>query len=642
VNHRFVLAAVALLTLLPASAARAVEDVTQAPPRTLTLEERGRRLDMIRQALAGTLASFDKRLAGGDDHGNPTLRDLPNAAIAKLILGHDPKEAQSLLELAFAQQNMDESSPTYGSVPWQMGHPEISDLNSDEFTSQALGPILTLFGDKFSPEFTQEIHKHAKAFFAAMNRRNFKTPAYTNIYLMRATNMILLGEAVNDTTAAAEGYHQLDAWITYTKANGIHEFDSPTYYYVDLDCLSMGYALTRDEAAKRKFRVILDYFWTDIAANYFPQRGCISGANSRNYDFLHSWGGIDYALFTEGFRSTADFGRPDLEKALWLVPPNDKAYRVSENTINLAKMPNRTVRQRWDAERDHDRYQYLMPEFSISSSNGDYGQQDKQIAIEFASPKPLPVISVVADTFDSPYGVVRSLDSSGHSKPTHLKINPTIVQDNNAILALIDLDPPKEKKEFRQAATLATNVLLPAAAQQILANGNPITIKAGMSETLDLPAIVTVREGNAAAIIYVFLADGILDQSPKIELKADADGLKRGVLRLAIYHYAGVKKATFDEHSVRVGLLLVANRARTEGEFGRFQTAVKNAKIKQATLGDIWSVKAEVSGIALEAEHDMKKHSSIVRKAEGSPVDAHPLEINGDDVGARIWAALGK
>jgi hypothetical protein len=65
-------------------------------------------------------------------------------------------------------------------VPWQIGHPEIHDANAIEFATQAVGPMLTAFGNKLSPQFRKDLEPHIRAAFAAMDRRNFKTPAYTN------------------------------------------------------------------------------------------------------------------------------------------------------------------------------------------------------------------------------------------------------------------------------------------------------------------------------------------------------------------------------------------------------------------------------------------------------------------------------
>ena len=110
------------------------------PPQQLSAKERERRLVEVRTGLAKAVADFDKRLARPNPE--PSIRDLPNAAFAKLLLGQDPREAEKLVELEFHQQDMDEKSPAFGMLPWQIGHPEIHDDNAIEFGTQAIGPML--------------------------------------------------------------------------------------------------------------------------------------------------------------------------------------------------------------------------------------------------------------------------------------------------------------------------------------------------------------------------------------------------------------------------------------------------------------------------------------------------------------------
>ena len=75
-------------------------------------------------------------------------------------------------------------------------------------------------------------------------------PAYSNIAIMNAGDLILPGEAMGRPEVAAEGYARLDQVFRYTQAAGIHEFDSPTYTGVDLDGLGMIEAFCRRDAGR--------------------------------------------------------------------------------------------------------------------------------------------------------------------------------------------------------------------------------------------------------------------------------------------------------------------------------------------------------------------------------------------------------
>lgn len=64
---------------------------------------------------------------------------------------------------------------------------------------------------------------------------------------MRATNLLLLGTGCNRTDWARQGLEYLKAWVNYTAAHGISEFDSPTcersptcapFSFVQIDCIT--------------------------------------------------------------------------------------------------------------------------------------------------------------------------------------------------------------------------------------------------------------------------------------------------------------------------------------------------------------------------------------------------------------------
>ena len=69
------------------------------------------------------------------------------------------------------------------------------------------------------------------------------------------------------------------------------------------------------------------------------------------------------------------------------------------------------------------------------------------------------------DEFDSPYGLVKTRDGSGHSKPTHLHANVAAVQDMGVALVLNDLTMSIESTTHGGPFTsLAANVLFPSGA----------------------------------------------------------------------------------------------------------------------------------------------------------------------------------
>ncbi len=514
--------------------------------------ERARRFEQFRQSYATELDRLQKSIA--KPNPTPTVRDLTNGALGVMALGRPSSQAESLLRMAFVLQ--DEN----GNLPWQMGHPEISDANSIEFACQAMGPLVLHYAPTLGATFVDELRPHLRAAFAAM--RKHKVPvSYTNIFLMKTMNLALIGEAIGDDEAASEGYSMLDQWIEYTRQAGIHEFDSPTYYSVDLDSLMMGYRFSQRAEFRAKCKAILDYFWTDMAVNYFPGRQDLAGAHSRDYDFLAGYGRLLLHMHLEGLRDLPYRERPDMECVYMLENEVARGYRPDAAILARAEASERTVRSRWDMDPRRDRYTYLTPGFAIGSDNGDYNAQDKMIAVELASQKEnFPAITVVPDDTDQPYGKLKSKDRSGHNKPKHFPLHPVIVQDRGTLTAVLNLEKLPENA--------ATNIILPANADRIVLNGETLHAGQPFAKAAGPDAVVGIREGNGAVAIRIFHADG---DKPEFVLKADREDLRWGAARYAVYHHANGKRT-------RVGLIMIAAKCANDNEFAALMQKARDAR----------------------------------------------------------------
>ena len=54
-------------------------------------------------------------------------------------------------------------------------------------------------------------------------------------------NVALMGEIAGNKQATDIGYQMVQDWLTYTQSADLHEFSSPTYYWVQVNSLYMGY-----------------------------------------------------------------------------------------------------------------------------------------------------------------------------------------------------------------------------------------------------------------------------------------------------------------------------------------------------------------------------------------------------------------
>lgn len=559
----------------------------------------------------------------------PSVRQLTAAALGWLELDQPASRAERLLRHAFGLQDMNPASPGYGSVPWQQGHPEIKDPNAIEFAMQPVSVILLRHAGQLSESFKQEATPHVRAAIAAIRRHQVPLN-YSNIFLMKLANLLLLGQAMGDGDAVAEGKAHFETWLAFTRTNGVTEYDSPTYSPIQADCLALAHNLTSDPTLKAKLKTTLDFYWADFASNYFAGRQTMTGPTSRNYNqgFLFSDPNIEYRYYLAGLRSKppADTFLSDSVRAWTVARMND--YRPAPEILALAGLPERVVRSKFGPGPEQDRYVWITPDFSLGSASAYYGPQDRRICAELASEKNLPVISFVVDALDAPFGLVRSTDRGGHSKPHHLPQLLATVQEKGFLLALVDVSPAIQVGEF---TNLASNVLLPVGADQMMLNGKIVDPAKPFDLTADANAVVGVREGKAAVAVRLFAADGAARQTPAWKL--EFDGNTDGAARLVVQHYRGsTRKLT--EKNVWCGLIMLAARCETDGEFTAFLKRAANIKLAESRRDGVWQVKAKSGAVELEAGLDLDAKQIALRRVNGRASQPQVLSVNGRDLAA--------
>ena len=132
--------------------------------------------------------------------------------------------------------------------------------------------------------------------------------SYSNMYMMGMVNCIICGEApgVDQTLgarAALHGYRLLNEWLVYAKTAGNHEYNSPTYYWVQLNALQLGCLYSKDireGGGKEKLCQIADHVFANVFANYFEPTETMSGPHSRDYDFLFGHGALQVHTYING------------------------------------------------------------------------------------------------------------------------------------------------------------------------------------------------------------------------------------------------------------------------------------------------------------------------------------------------------
>ena len=226
---------------------------------------------------------------------------------------------------------------------------------------------------------------------------------YTNIAILNAGNLIVLGERLDRPDAAREGYRRLDAICLRTAVFGVHEFCSPTYYGTDLNGLLLIHTYARGQRQRQQAEALLQLFWTDIAANWFPAAQRLGGCHSRSYDYLRGLGGLDWHLWIHGWLESQSAGSAERREPWteeWSPPPS------------LAEMGRRQfprwVRQHWGILPAESRSQMLYRDIALSCCGAGYGGQDSTLVVDLPGGRELPRCYFIPDGREDPYGKKKS------------------------------------------------------------------------------------------------------------------------------------------------------------------------------------------------------------------------------------------
>ncbi len=143
-----------------------------------------------------------------------------------------------LLALTRQMQDQDSRSKQWGNLRWYWRDDGVTDTNAVEFSMHDALLMQIRHGDWLSEEARKELAELLRLGAEGCLRHRVPTD-YTNIAILNAGNLIVLGERLHRSDAAQEGYRRLDAFCALTATLGVHEFCSPTYYGTDLNGLMM-------------------------------------------------------------------------------------------------------------------------------------------------------------------------------------------------------------------------------------------------------------------------------------------------------------------------------------------------------------------------------------------------------------------
>jgi hypothetical protein len=559
--------------------------------------------------------------------GGTSSRDLFTYALLLCEAGKNPERLERLFDLGAQMQDRDERSRGYGNFRWNWAATNVLDYNAVDFCLQG-GALLWVKHQAAWPaaarERLQEILRHAVP--GALKHKVNEN--YTNIALMNAANLILLGEALGQSETAAEGRRRLEAVLRYTLRYGTHEYDSPTYYGVDLDVLGTLEAYTKDATVRKQARAMLELFWMDIAANWLPGTHKLGGTRSRDYDYLRGLGILDMHLYLAGWIDEPP--APGMGYIYGLMTHWQPPKRIAEMAQSAAP---RLVRSRWGPRAGEYRTHLVLPDISLSASGANYGTMDLPLTLDFPGPRTNTRGYFIPDGRHDPYGKAKIAERSGHFKTLHLTPFFTATQERRDALALAIY---RERDIPTNSTTLESHFVLPLVPDGVVLNDRALVLE--KSKPLNIPMgagdLLILRQGTAAAGVRVPWSRDTAGQPAEVVFVWDTN--QYGAVRLTVNHRwePGRKPASLPGAAfwVRIG-----SNLKTGADFDAWKLAFGRAKVEATETAEGIRMRAEGAdgSLTVAAEAPFTNSPAL----HPSPADV-VLEINGRDVGKELLSSV--
>ena len=566
-----------------------------------------------------------------DGSGGLSSRSLFTCALAYCEAGVHEDRLLPLFEKASEMQDKDPESRGYGNFRWRESHPSVQDFNAVEFCMQA-GTILWIRHWDTMPGDAREVLEEILDLAVEGCLRHKVTESYTNIALMNAENLILLGEALSRPEAAEEGYRRFERFCLYTWEFGIHEYCSPTYYGTDLECLLLTEAFCAREKEKVQARALLELFWTDIALNWFEPAQRLGGARSRDYDYLRGLGHLDLALWAAGWLAGEPRGGTGaVYHALGEWSPPE---RLRELCLN--RFP-RQVAQRWGMAGSEMRVHCLFSDVTLSCAGGHYGPMDLPLTVDFAprggeDPREGLRCYFIPDGRRDPYGK-KKIAAGPHQKTLHLRPFWLGTQRKADALGLV-LYRPYDLDDA--SSTLESHFVFPRDVDRVWISDREVALEPGTwVHPLPEGRALFFQKGSAIVGVRVPWCRGQDGQPAQVALVSD--GNEVGALRLTVAHH------TFWGLEDRLRLAGAAFWVRAGSQLADPEEAARwRAAFEEASASDVSS--DEAVGIRVAGETGPLKvevHPPYRGYAELEPGPFRGiLALDGEEVGKPILAGM--
>ena len=532
-----------------------------------------------------------------------------------------------LFDVAAEMQDRNPDSRSFGNFRWYWRDGLVMDYNAVDFCMQAGSLIARDHLGKMTPAQREKFLAILDRAIAGCLSHRVRD-SYTNIAIMNAVNLILLGEARNRRDAFDEGVHRLDAFILNTALFGVCEYASPTYTGVDIANLHRLHAYVRDTAVRDRADRLLKLFWTDICASSFAPAGRLGGAHSRDYDYLFGMGSVAHLLRTVGVAAPLD-GKPEMPP-LELVLSD---WRPDASITALAARAPRALVSFWGEEDDKYRTAWIGRHVSLGVAGANYWDMDIPLAVDFASHARQARGYFIADGRRDPYGMKKIPESNGpHQKTLHLRPFWCGVQRGRDALGLAVYRPGDIPAD---SPTLESHFVFPSDADEIYIGDERITPVRGkpFARPLSADACVFVRQGGGALAARVAWARDLSGHpAPSALIWDDIAGVDACRFTLAHHSFWGTPLDPTNPPAAAFWVR-VTDDAADPVKFAAFRAAFAAARP---------SAQADAAHVALSAAGEdgplsLRAAAPFVAAEQAEPAPARAVfALDGRDIGADI------
>lgn len=506
--------------------------------------------------------SLDGMLAGIEKAGDQlSARELMKYTLEAAVAGEQSDKIGVALKRLREQQELRADHVNFGNFRWYRGQPEVKDRNAVQFVCQNAMMLTLGHPGQLAAENDQLMRALIKDAAQGCLKQPVK-PSYTNIFLMKAANLILLGQYLGEPGLIDQGRANLREWFEWTQTNGITEYNSTTYTGIDMDCATQLVRLAKDPRDRETGMAIMQLLWIEVAANWFEPAKRMGGSHSRDYNYLLGLGATDVQLAANGWIPAGKVETLGAEASgrVWVAP--------REWSDSIRNTVPREVIQRWMTGPGDIATHWLTPDYSIGTCGTSKAFDDKVFAVQFAGGRRAPMAYFVMESRNDPYGISKEPDSNGHHKTLHLRPALATVQNKDRVLLLAadDTEKPKHLRPVPDLKGLWSHLVFPSDASVCRADGSLV---AAGEMTSNKP--VFLRKGRVTLALRFIAARNEWSGNSSLPVTLIRDGDTLHAARFTIEHATGAHP----------GMGLVAFSAETavtpdDASFARFAQRFAN------------------------------------------------------------------